>query len=54
MAFRERVLVFAEAGALPPKELEQVITKVNELDMAEIHRSVEAARKKEQEAASDA
>ena len=54
MAFREKVLVFAEAGALPPKELELVITKVNELDMAEIHRSVEAARKKEQEAASDA
>ncbi len=54
MAFREKVLVFAEAGALPPRELEEVITKVNELDMAEIHRSVEAARKKEQQAASDA
>lgn len=36
MAFREGVLVFNQAGALPPPALEQVITAVKELDMDEV------------------
>lgn len=50
MAFREKVLVFAEAGALPPRELESVISQVSELDMTEVHRAVEEAKGKERAA----
>jgi thioredoxin 1 len=42
MAFREGVLVFSQPGALPPQSLDQVITAVRELDMAEVHASVAA------------
>ena len=40
MAFREGVLVFNQAGALPGPALKQVIDKVKELDMDEVHRQV--------------
>lgn len=40
MAFREGVLVFSQPGALPPAALEQVVTAVKGLDMAEVHRQV--------------
>ena len=36
MAFREGVLVFSQPGALPAAGLEQVITAVKDLDMAEV------------------
>jgi thioredoxin 1 len=42
MAFREGVLVFAQPGALPPQALDQVITAVRDLDMAEVHAAVAA------------
>ncbi|HSE69231.1 MAG TPA: thioredoxin [Nocardioidaceae bacterium] len=42
MAFREGVLVFAQPGALPPQALDQVITAVRGLDMAEVHAAVAA------------
>jgi thioredoxin 1 len=42
MAFREGVLVFAQAGALPGSALEEVIEAVRGLDMEEVHREVEA------------
>ena len=42
MAFREGVLVFSQPGALPPQSLDQVITAVRDLDMAEVHASVAA------------
>ena len=44
MAFREGVLVFSQAGALPPAGLEQLIAGVRGLDMAEVHRQVAAQR----------
>jgi thioredoxin 1 len=47
MVFREKVLVFAEAGALPPRELENVISQVNDLEMAKVHEMVEEAKRKE-------
>ncbi|ALE93055.1 thioredoxin [Arthrobacter alpinus] len=49
MAFREKVLVFAQPGALSGTDLEKVITAVKELDMAEVHAAV--AKKAEEQAA---
>lgn len=40
VAFREKVLVFGEAGALPAPELEKVLAAVKELDMTEVHAQV--------------
>ena len=40
MAFREGVLVFAQAGALPGDALEQLITGVEGLDMDDVRRQI--------------
>ena len=40
MAFREGVLVFNQAGALPGQALEQVLDAVKGLDMEEVHAQV--------------
>jgi thioredoxin 1 len=40
MAFREKVLVFSQPGALPAPQLEQVIDAVKALDMDEVHAHV--------------
>ena len=42
MAFREGVLVFNQAGALPAPALEELIAGVKGLDMEEVHRKVAA------------
>ena len=42
MIIREQVVLYAEAGALPEHALEELISRVMEIDMAEIHRQVEA------------
>ena len=42
MAFREGVLVFAQPGALPPASLEDLVTKVKELDMDEVRSQLAA------------
>jgi thioredoxin 1 len=42
MAFRDGVLVFNQAGALPAPALEQVIKAVKDLDMEEVHRQIAA------------
>ena len=49
MAFREKVLVFAQPGALNGSQLEEVITAVKGLDMEEVHAHVA----KQQAAATD-
>lgn len=49
MAFRDGVLVFSQAGALPAPALDQVIDAVRALDMDEVH-----AKIAEQQAASPA
>jgi thioredoxin 1 len=46
MAFRERVLVFSEAGALPAPELDRLITEVKQLDMVDVHRQVAEAQQR--------
>jgi thioredoxin 1 len=40
MAFRDGVLVFQRPGALPPAALEQLVTVVRELDMADVRRQI--------------
>jgi thioredoxin 1 len=40
MAFREGVMVFNQAGALPGPALQQVIDAVKGLDMDEVHKQV--------------
>ena len=42
MIFRERVMLYNEAGALPPQALEQIIEQVRALDMAKIHAEIAA------------
>jgi thioredoxin len=42
MIFREQVVLYAEAGALPPPALDEVLGKVKEIDMAEVHREIAA------------
>jgi thioredoxin len=37
MVFREKVVLFQQAGALPASALEQVITQAKALDMAKVH-----------------
>src|SRR5262245_22595488 len=38
--FREGVLLFSEAGAIPAPALEQLIAKVRELDMDQVRRDI--------------
>lgn len=40
MAFREKVLVFSQPGALNAEQLNQVVTAVKDLDMEEVHKQV--------------
>jgi thioredoxin 1 len=51
MAFREGVLVFNQAGALPAKSLEEVVTAVKGLDMEEVHAQVAAMKAEQDESA---
>lgn len=44
MAFREGVLVFSQAGALPGPQLEQLIDQVKGLDMEDVRAKVAAAQ----------
>lgn len=46
MAFRDGVLVFSQAGALPAAALEELIQSVRKLDMDEVRREVEAQEQK--------
>ena len=48
MVFREQVLVFNQAGALPPANFEELLTAVKALDMVEVHKSVADARAAQQ------
>lgn len=48
MVFREKILLFRQAGALPAAALDEVLTKVQELDMDEVRKQVAEAQAKEQ------
>ncbi|HLI25378.1 MAG TPA: thioredoxin, partial [Acidimicrobiales bacterium] len=41
MAFRDNVLLYAQPGALPAAALEQLIAKVQDLDMDEVRRQIQ-------------
>jgi thioredoxin len=40
MLFREKVILFSQAGAIPGSALEQIIAKGKEIDMAAVHKEV--------------
>ncbi|WP_372522041.1 thioredoxin [Sulfuricaulis sp.] len=42
MIFREKIIIFAQPGALPASALDQVIEKAKALDMDEVRRDIEA------------
>jgi len=41
MVFREKVILYSEAGALPKQGMEQLINDVKAVDMAEVHKSLQ-------------
>lgn len=40
MVFRDKVVLFQEAGAMPASALEQVIAQARSLDMAKVHQEI--------------
>jgi thioredoxin len=40
MIFREKVILYSEAGALPASGLDSVISQARELDMAKVHAEI--------------
>ena len=44
MIFRDGILLFEQAGALPASALEELISKVRALDMDDVRKQVEAQR----------
>ena len=51
MIFREKVIIFSQAGVLPEGGLRDVVNKAQDLDMEEVHKQVaEQQSKKEQQA----
>ena len=40
MVFREKVILYAEAGSLPAAALEQVIAQAKDIDMSVVHREI--------------
>jgi thioredoxin len=45
MVFREKVILFQQAGALPGQALEQVLTQAKSLDMAKVHEEIAQQQK---------
>ncbi|MGA9033403.1 MAG: thioredoxin [Sulfuricaulis sp.] len=50
MIFREKIIIFAQPGALPASALDQVIEKAKALDMDEVRRDIEAQSKADKSA----
>ena len=40
MVFREKVVLYSQAGALPAPSLDELIGKVREVDMVDVHRRI--------------
>ena len=40
MIFREKVIIYSEAGALPESAFKELVAKAGELDMAEVHKQI--------------
>jgi len=41
MVFREKVIVYSQPGSLPASALEDLIVKVRELDMVQVHKEID-------------
>jgi thioredoxin len=50
MVFREKVILFQQAGALPGNALEQVIAQAKTLDMAKVHQEIAQQQAQEKQA----
>ena len=50
MVFREKVLIFSKAGALPASSLEKLIAEIRKVDMAEVHRNIAAEKEAREQA----
>lgn len=50
MVFREQVLLFQHSGALAASQLEELITQVKAVDMAEVHAEIATQQKSNGEA----
>ncbi|MCP3099739.1 thioredoxin [Myxococcus sp. K15C18031901] len=50
MVFRDGILLFEQAGALPAAALEDLVRQVRALDMEQVKKEVEERRNKEKEA----
>lgn len=46
MIFRDQVIIYAQAGALPEGHFRQLIQKAQELDMAEVRKQIEEQKVK--------
>ncbi|HYA38433.1 MAG TPA: thioredoxin [Candidatus Methylomirabilis sp.] len=44
MIFREKIIIFAQPGALPASALDQVVEKAKSLDMNEVRREIEESQ----------
>jgi thioredoxin 1 len=40
MIFREKVIIFSQAGALPEGGFRDLVQKAGELDMSEVHQQI--------------
>ena len=49
MLLREKVVLFAQAGALPAEGLESVISQARALDMAQVHKEIEEQQAQQQQ-----
>ena len=49
MLFREKVILFQQAGALPASSLEQLITRAQGLDMGQVHKEIGERAEKDAE-----
>ena len=49
MLFREKVVLYAQAGALPEEGLESIIRQARELDMAQVHKEIAEQQAPQQE-----
>ena len=49
MVLREKVVLFAQAGALPAEGLESVIRQARALDMAQVHREIAEQQEQQQQ-----
>jgi len=46
MVFRDKVILFQQAGALPGNALQQVISQAKSIDMAKVHQEIAAQQEK--------